>query len=229
MMHAMSNLVATSMAVGLLLGAISPTVRAASGTATANRNTTASALLPPFGTNHTVGDGAGWLFDTKANASAANYSAWAANRTFYLGDYLSMSSFTAFPLALACRRQLQILLASASRPARITRSCTTNATVYKLCGYDGGAIGGGWKAEEAFLTVMLAAEGANYFFSDAGEGEHCRRGMRFDVTVARGRGLPQVPPSYYEPLSGGTAGTGLGEVVPIWVAVNAAFAALLML
>ncbi|KAI4993757.1 cucumber peeling cupredoxin-like [Hordeum vulgare subsp. vulgare] len=206
MMHAMSNLVATSMAVGLLLGAISPTVRAASGTATANRNTTASALLPPFGTNHTVGDGAGWLFDTKANASAANYSAWAANRTFYLGDYLSFKTRT-----------------------DNTVVHTTNATVYKLCGYDGGAIGGGWKAEEAFLTVMLAAEGANYFFSDAGEGEHCRRGMRFDVTVARGRGLPQVPPSYYEPLSGGTAGTGLGEVVPIWVAVNAAFAALLML
>ena len=39
--------------------------------------------------NHAVGDGTGWFFDWKANASAANYSAWAANRTFYLGDYLS--------------------------------------------------------------------------------------------------------------------------------------------
>lgn len=111
MMHAMSYLVSTSMAVGLLLGAVSPTVKAASSNATASRNTTASAL-PPFGTNHTVGDGAGWLFDGKANASTANYSAWAANRTFYLGDYLSMSSFTAFPLASACRGQLKILLVS---------------------------------------------------------------------------------------------------------------------
>ncbi|KAM3229670.1 hypothetical protein ACQJBY_060473 [Aegilops geniculata] len=205
MMHAMSYLVATSMAVGLLLGAVSPTVKAASANATASRNTTASAL-PPFGTNHTVGDGAGWLFDGKANASAANYSAWAANRTFYLGDYLSFKTRT-----------------------DNTVVHTTNATVYKLCGYDGGTIGGGWKAEEAFLTVMLAAEGANYYFSDAGEGEHCRRGMRFDVTVARGRGLPEIPPSYYEPLSGGTAGRGLGEVVPMWVAVNVGFAVLLML
>jgi hypothetical protein len=96
---------------------------------------------------------------------------------------------------------------------------TTNATVYKLCAYDGDGVCGGWKAEEAFLTVMLAEEGANYFFSDAGEGEHCRRGMRFDINVAHGRGLPQVPPSYYEPLSGATAGNCLGAVVPVWVFV----------
>ena len=31
--------------------------------------------------------------DWKANASAANYSAWAANRTIYLGDYLSEFKF----------------------------------------------------------------------------------------------------------------------------------------
>jgi hypothetical protein len=96
---------------------------------------------------------------------------------------------------------------------------TTNDTVYKLCAYDGDGVGGGWQAEEAFLTVMLAAEGANYFFSDAGEGEHCRRGMRFDITVAHGRGLPQVPPSYYEPLSGATDGRCLGAVVSVWVSV----------
>ena len=60
---------------------------AANSTASPTKNTTAP--LPPFGTNHAVGDGTGWFFDWKANASAANYSAWAANRTFYLGDYLS--------------------------------------------------------------------------------------------------------------------------------------------
>jgi hypothetical protein len=60
---------------------------AANSTSSPTKNTTAP--LPPFGTNHAVGDGTGWFFDWKANASAANYSAWAANRTFYLGDYLS--------------------------------------------------------------------------------------------------------------------------------------------
>jgi hypothetical protein len=69
---------------------------------------------------------------------------------------------------------------------------------------------------------MLTAEGANYFFSDAWNGEHCHKGMRFQVSVARGRGLPSVPPSYYEPLSGAApAGT-----VAVWVvAMTAAFAA----
>jgi hypothetical protein len=85
-MHALINLVAASMAAALLLDAVSP---AAAGNATASpsRNTTA---LPPFGDNHTVGNSAGWFFDGRANASAANYSVWAANGTFYLGDYLSM-------------------------------------------------------------------------------------------------------------------------------------------
>ena len=80
---------------------------------------------------------------------------------------------------------------------------TTNSTVYKLCSTGVTASGGGsgWKPEGAFLAVMLTTEGANYF-SDAWNGEHCQKGMRFQVSVARGRGLPSVPPSYYEPLSG---------------------------
>jgi hypothetical protein len=83
-MHALINLVVASIALALLLDAVSA---AGNATASPGRNTTA---LPPFGANHTVGDSAGWFFDGKANASAANYSVWAANRTFYLGDYLSM-------------------------------------------------------------------------------------------------------------------------------------------
>jgi len=47
---------------------------AASGNATASPST--------GGGNAT----AGLWRQVKANASAANYSAWAANRTFYLGD-----------------------------------------------------------------------------------------------------------------------------------------------
>lgn len=106
---------------------------------------------------------------------------------------------------------------------------TTNATVYRLCSAGVAASGGssGWKPEGAFLAVMLTAEGANYFFSDAWNGEHCHKGMRFQVSVAHGRGLPSVPPSYYEPLSGaapaGTRRGGSGDVRV--VAMAAAFAA----
>lgn len=107
---------------------------------------------------------------------------------------------------------------------------TTNATVYKLCSAGIAANGSsGWKAEEAFLAVMLTAEGANYFFSDAWYGEHCRKGMRFEVAVAHGRGLPIVPASYYEPLSGAPAGMRDGVAVAMWVAIVAASAAVLVL
>src|SRR5947207_1707981 len=83
---------------------------------------------------------------------------------------------------------------------------TTNATTYRLCGAGVGDVAGAgssswWKPEEAFLAVMLTTEGANYFFSDTWNGEHCRNGMRFEVAVAHGRVLPSVLPEYYEPLS----------------------------
>ncbi|WVZ91065.1 hypothetical protein U9M48_037285 [Paspalum notatum var. saurae] len=193
--------VTTTAAAGNTTGSPSS---AANSTSSPTKNTTAP--LPPFGTNHAVGDGTGWFFDWKANASAANYSAWAANRTFYLGDYLSFKTDTGNTVVH-----------------------TTNATVYKLCSTGVTASGGGsgWKPEGAFLAVMLTAEGANYFFSDAWNGEHCQKGMRFEVSVARGRGLPSVPPSYYEPLSGaapaGTRRGGTGTVCV--VAMAAAFAA----
>ena len=107
---------------------------------------------------------------------------------------------------------------------------TTNATAYGLCSAGVAADGGsGWKPEGAFLAVMLTAEGANYFFSDAGDGDHCRKGMRFEVAVAHGRGLPSVPASYYEPLSGAPAGMPDSGAVATWVAVVAALAAVLVL
>ncbi|TVU25386.1 hypothetical protein EJB05_27880, partial [Eragrostis curvula] len=174
----------------------------ATGNATASPHKNATAPLPPFGTNHAVGEDTGWFFDWKGNASAANYSAWAANRTFYLGDYISFRTDTGNTVVH-----------------------TTNATVYRECIAGGGTSGSsGWKPEEAFLAVMLTAEGANYFFSDAWDGEHCRKGMRFEVAVAHGRGLPSVPPSYYEPLSGAPAGTRDDRAVAVWVATVAATA-----
>ena len=108
---------------------------------------------------------------------------------------------------------------------------TTNATAYRLCSAGVAANGSsGWKPEGAFLAVMLTAEGANYFFSDAGDGDHCRKGMRFEVAVAHGRGLPSVPASYYEPLSGAPAGMpDGGGAVATWVALVVALAAALVL
>lgn len=105
---------------------------------------------------------------------------------------------------------------------------TTNATAYKLCSAGVAANGtSGWKVEEAFLAVMLTAEGANYFFSIVGEGEHCRKGMRFEVSVAHGRGLPSVPASYYEPLSGAPAGMPDGGAMCVAV-LFALFAVLVL-
>ena len=75
------------MVAASLLDSVSSTVVAGNATGSPSRS---RAALPPFGLNHTVGDGAAWFFNGKANASAANYLVWAANRTFYLGDYLSM-------------------------------------------------------------------------------------------------------------------------------------------
>lgn len=40
-------------------------------------------------TNHTVGDAAGWFFNTTTNKTSTDYSSWAATKTFNLGDYLS--------------------------------------------------------------------------------------------------------------------------------------------
>lgn len=40
-------------------------------------------------TNYTVGASSGWFFDAKNNISATNYSSWASNQTFNLGDFLS--------------------------------------------------------------------------------------------------------------------------------------------
>lgn len=44
--------------------------------------------------NHTVGGTAGWFFNATTNTPATNYSSWAANQTFNLGDYLSKLNHT---------------------------------------------------------------------------------------------------------------------------------------
>jgi hypothetical protein len=52
--------------------------------------TAATSQAPPIRyINHTVGDNAGWFFNSTTNTTATNYSSWAASQTFNLGDYLS--------------------------------------------------------------------------------------------------------------------------------------------
>lgn len=90
---------------------------------------------------------------------------------------------------------------------------TNNKTTYQRCdaSEDGGdgtfvysAGGGGEKfGKAAVVAVPLTTEGAVYFFSDAQDGIQCAKGMRFEIAVERGRGLPpalnQPPPP---PVSG---------------------------
>ncbi|XP_073014028.1 early nodulin-like protein 18 [Typha latifolia] len=144
-----------------------------------------SSPAPPYA-NHTVGGPAGWFFDSATNSSSANYSTWASNQSFYLGDYLIFKTNTNSTVVL-----------------------TSNETTYRLCDtsgddgqgtfiYGGGGNGGAAAAE---LQVPLTMEGVNYLFSDTNDGNQCFHGMRFQITVAHGRGLPpelnQPPPPPY--------------------------------
>ncbi|GMH21678.1 hypothetical protein Nepgr_023520 [Nepenthes gracilis] len=139
-------------------------------------------------TNHTVGDPAVWFFNVSTNSSASNYSDWASTQTFNLGDYLIFNTTT-----------------------NETVVQTTNATAYKSCSaddtsddtsiYDSGSNVFG---QTITIAVPLTIEGSNYFFSDPGDdGFQCERGMRFEIKVNHGSGLPpilnQPPPPPYAP------------------------------
>lgn len=83
---------------------------------------------------------------------------------------------------------------------------TYNVTSYRNCSvadddtggdvsvYSGGEVFG----VPATLAVPLTRVGPNYYFSDAGDGEQCVKGMKFEITVRQGSGLPpylnQPPP-----------------------------------
>uniref|UniRef100_A0A0A9UBF8 Uncharacterized protein n=1 Tax=Arundo donax TaxID=35708 RepID=A0A0A9UBF8_ARUDO len=83
--------------------------------------------------------------------------------------------------------------------------------------------GGGAGANAAgTIAVPLTDEGTNYFFSNADSGAQCEQGMRFEIKVARGQGLPpslaHPPPAPKErvlaPPPAGTAFSGTGGVEP---------------
>lgn len=108
---------------------------------------------------------------------------------------------------------------------------TTNATTYDLCDpsddpetliYGGGGGGGGGLEQNNTIPVALVLEGTNYFFSDADGGSQCQQGMRFEIKVQHGQGLPpslkSPPPAPKErvlaPPPAGTAFSGTGGVEP---------------
>ncbi|PON85145.1 Phytocyanin domain containing protein [Trema orientale] len=164
------------------------------GTATIAVNLTVIASLLMVSTaaaytNHTVGGNAGWFFNATTNTTAANYSSWAATQTFSLGDFL--------------------LFKTNSNQTVIE---TYNKTTYQSCAYDDSdsddtfQYGGGDQhfGEALTIEVPLLLEGSTYYFSSAGDGVQCQRGMAFEINVAHGAGLPESlnrapPPPYNEP------------------------------
>ncbi|KAG2629089.1 cucumber peeling cupredoxin-like [Panicum virgatum] len=187
---------AAAFAVAVLLSAAAlPAARAASP----------AADDAPEYRNHTVGGADGWFFDARTNATSGNYSGWANGETFYLGDYLIFKT---------------------NDNSSVVH--TTNATTYDLCDPSDDLspvtyiYGGGGGLEENTIPVPLVEEGANYFFSDADGGAQCQQGMRFEVKVEHGQGLPpslkNPPPAPKErvlaPPPAGTAFSGTGGVEP---------------
>ncbi|KAB8117429.1 hypothetical protein EE612_059434 [Oryza sativa] len=164
---------------------------------------------PPY-KNHTVAGADGWFFNATSNTTSGNYSDWAAGETFYLGDYLIFKTDDSSSVVQ-----------------------TSNATAYSLCDAEGPETliyspGHGDAASAspraATIAVPLTVEGANYFFSEAGDGAQCEEGMRFEIKVAHGRGLPPdlahpppppkprvlAPPPDGTSMSPGVAGAGAG-------------------
>ncbi|KNA17437.1 hypothetical protein SOVF_079990 [Spinacia oleracea] len=141
-------------------------------------------------TNHTVGGPppSGWFFNATTNTSSTNYSTWAATRTFNLGDYIIFHTNT-----------------------NQTVVQTYNSTTYNNCTADYSSdndtlifnSGATVFDQPLTISVPLTKVGPNYFFSDAGDGVQCQRGMRFDIKVGQGLGLPpslnQPPPPPYTP------------------------------
>ncbi|KAF7847416.1 hypothetical protein BT93_L2987 [Corymbia citriodora subsp. variegata] len=145
--------------------------------------------------NYTVGGNSGWLFNETSNATSANYSTWAASQTFNLGDYLLFNTNT-----------------------NQTVIQTYNLTTYQACSIDDASDndffqynGGSNQFGEALtVAVPLTREGSNYFFSGADDGVQCQNGMRFEIDVQHGSGLPPSlnqppPPPYAVPPGPGAA------------------------
>ncbi|XP_021748724.1 cucumber peeling cupredoxin-like [Chenopodium quinoa] len=139
-------------------------------------------------TNHTVGGPppSGWYFNSSSNISSTNYSSWAASQTFNLGDYLIFNTNTN-------QTVIQTYNSNTYNNCTSDDSSDNNTLVF-----NSGATKFG---QPLTISVPLTKVGPNYFFSDAEDGVQCQRGMRFDIKVGQGLGLPpslnQPPPPLY--------------------------------
>ncbi|XP_061339667.1 early nodulin-like protein 18 [Gastrolobium bilobum] len=146
--------------------------------------------------NHTVGDGAGWLFNSTTNTSATNYSSWAATQTFSLGDYLIFNT-----------NSNETVIQTYNKTSYL--SCSADDSDNGTFVYDDGSSQFG---EALTIPVPLTIVGPNYFFSDNDDGVQCQHGLAFEIDVQHGLGLPPSlnqppPPPYIEPPGPDTAQT----------------------
>ncbi|WVZ05748.1 hypothetical protein V8G54_019094 [Vigna mungo] len=138
--------------------------------------------------NHTVGGAAGWSFNSTTNTTAANYTSWASNQTFDLGDYLIFNT-----------NSNQTVVQTYNKTTYL--NCTADDTDNGTFVYDSGSSGFG---ESLTIAVPLTIVGPNYFFSDSSDGVQCQHGLAFEIDVQHGAGLPPnlnqpPPPPYQEP------------------------------
>ncbi|XAR63145.1 hypothetical protein NMG60_11022983 [Bertholletia excelsa] len=156
-------------------------------------------------TNHTVGDNLGWFFNATTNTSSANYTSWAAKQTFNLGDYLIFNTNS---------NQTVIQTYNESTYSSCSADDASDSDTFQ---YDGGSNVFG---QLETIAVPLTIEGANYYFSDAGDdGVQCQQGMAFEIVVNHGLGLPPSlnqppPPPYKAPPSPPDAQSPPITVVP---------------
>ncbi|XP_077247392.1 early nodulin-like protein 18 [Tasmannia lanceolata] len=148
-------------------------------------------------TNHTVE----WFFNPNTNATSTNYSAWASSQTFNLGDFLIFNTTT-----------------------NQTVIQTYNDTTYTICtdyedsGNDVFVYSAGEEiGVPAVIPVPLTEVGPNYYFSDANGGIQCMNGMKFEIVVGKGLGLPPSlnqppPPPYAEPPPDSSSPNNQGQI-----------------
>ncbi|KAK2997496.1 hypothetical protein RJ639_024961 [Escallonia herrerae] len=144
-------------------------------------------------TNHTVGGSAGWFFNSTTSAASSNFTAWATNQTFGLGDYLIFNTNT---------NQTVIQTYNETTYRSCSISDSSDNDTFKFAG------GGNIFGVALTMAVPLTIEGPNYYFSDAEDGVQCQNGLAFEILVQHGLGLPPSlnqppPPPYVEPPSPG--------------------------
>ncbi|KAA8515959.1 hypothetical protein F0562_019138 [Nyssa sinensis] len=125
------------------------------------------------------------------NTSSTNYSAWAANQTFNLGDYLIFNTNT------------NLTVIQTYDEATYLNCSMDDASDNDTFQYDGGSNQFG---EALTIPVPLTIQGPNYYFSDADDGVQCQHGLAFEIVVNHGLGLPPnlnqpPPPPYAAPPS----------------------------